>query len=124
MQCVHVHGASYYRNLALCRVPYSLSSVLFRALGKEALCRVPRKKPSVKENTRRRGSLPSVLFLTLGKEFLCRVSFFDTLPSVTNTILGKELFAKCFFSNTSVCIHTLMGVLDKKDRRTTERLQQ
>jgi hypothetical protein len=46
----------------------------FQALGKEALCRVPRKKPSVKENTRRRASLPSVLFLTLGKELLSRVS--------------------------------------------------
>jgi hypothetical protein len=56
----------------LCRVFF------FRALGKEALCRVPHKKPSVKENTWRRSSLPSVLFLTLGKEFLCRVSFFDT----------------------------------------------
>jgi hypothetical protein len=42
------------------------------------LCRVPRKNPSVKENTRRRSSLPSVLFLTL----------------------GKELFAECFFANT------------------------
>jgi hypothetical protein len=50
----------------------------FRTLGKVALCRVPCKKPSVKENTRQRSSLPSVLFLTLGKEFLCRVSFFDT----------------------------------------------
>jgi hypothetical protein len=100
--------AMHYRNLALCRVPYSLSSVLFRVLGKEALCRVPRKKPSVKENTQRRGSLPSVLFLTLGKEFLCRVSFFDTrqralcrvsqiqhstkssLPSVFSPTLGKD----------------------------------
>jgi hypothetical protein len=95
----------HYRNLALCRVPYSLPSVLFRALGKEALWRVPRKKPSVKESTRRRSSLPSVLFLTLGKEFLYRVSFFwhsakGSLPSVTNTTLGKELFAECFFSNT------------------------
>jgi hypothetical protein len=50
----------------------------FWALGKKALCRVPRKKPSVKENTRRRSSLPSVLFLTHGKEFLCRVFVFDT----------------------------------------------
>jgi hypothetical protein len=73
-----------------------------------ALCRVPCKKPSVKENTRRRSSLPSVLFLTLGKDFLCRVSFFDTrqralcrvsqiqhsakssLPSVFSTTLGKD----------------------------------
>jgi hypothetical protein len=78
----------------LCRVFF------FRALGKEALCRVPRKKPSVKENTRRRSSLSSVLFLTLGKEFLCRVSFFDTrqiqhsakssLPSVFSPTLGKD----------------------------------
>ena len=73
-----------------------------------ALCRVPHKKHSVKENTRRRSSLPSVLFLTLGKEFLCRVSFFDTrqralcrvpqiqhsakssLPSVFSPTLGKD----------------------------------
>ena len=79
----------------------------FRALGKEALCRVPSKKTSVK-NTRQRNSLPSVLFLTLGKEFLCRVSFFDTrqralcrvsqiqhsakssLPSVFSPTLGKD----------------------------------
>jgi hypothetical protein len=50
----------------------------FRALDKEALCRVPRKKPWVKENTRRKSSLPSVLFWTLGKEFLCQVFYFDT----------------------------------------------
>jgi hypothetical protein len=54
----------HYWNFALCRVPHSLPSVFFRAL-----CRVPRKKASVKENTRRRNSLTSVLFL-------CRVSFF------------------------------------------------
>jgi hypothetical protein len=56
-----------------------------------ALCRVPCKKPSVKENTRRRSSLPSVLFLHSAK---------GSLPSVTNTTLGKELFAECFFYNT------------------------
>jgi hypothetical protein len=50
--------------------------VFFRALNKEAHWRVPRKKPSLKENTRWRSSLPSVLFLTLGKEFLCRVLYF------------------------------------------------
>jgi hypothetical protein len=66
---------AHYRNLALCRVPYSLPSVLFRALGKELFAECHAKKPSVKENTRRRSSLPSVLFLTLGKEFLCRVFF-------------------------------------------------
>jgi hypothetical protein len=72
-----VLGEGHYRNLALCRVPNILPSVFFRALGKEALCRVPRKKHSVKENTRRRVSLPSVIFLTL----------------------GKELFAECFFQH-------------------------
>jgi hypothetical protein len=51
--------------------------VFFWALGKKALCRVPHKKPSVKENTRQRSSLSSVLFLTL----------------------DKELFAECFFFN-------------------------
>jgi hypothetical protein len=45
-----------YRNLALCRVSYSLPSVLFWALGKEL------KKPSVKE--------------TLGEEAICRVFYF------------------------------------------------
>jgi hypothetical protein len=92
----------------------SLPSAIFFAecfiLGtrQRTLCRVPRKKPSVKENTRRRSSLPSVLFLTLGKEFLCRVSFFNTrqrvlcrvsqiqhsakssLPSVFSPTLGKD----------------------------------
>jgi hypothetical protein len=62
--------ASHYRNLALCRVSYYLSSVFFRALGKVALCRVPRKKPSVKENTRQRSSLPSVFSPTLDKDNL------------------------------------------------------
>jgi hypothetical protein len=81
-----------------------LCRMFFRSLGKEALCRVLRKKPSVKENTRRRSSLLSVLFLTLGKEFLCRVSFLHSakgsLPSVTNTTLGEELFAECHKYNT------------------------
>jgi hypothetical protein len=57
------------RNLAICRVFFS------RALGKKAFYRVSRKKPSVKENTRRRSSLPSVLFLTLGKEFFAECFF-------------------------------------------------
>jgi hypothetical protein len=55
----------------ICRV------LSFGHLGKEAFCRVPSKKLSLK-NTRQRNSLPSVLFLTLGKEFFCRV-FFSTL---------------------------------------------
>src|SRR5688572_32867368 len=87
----------------------SLPSVIFFAecfisgTRQRALCRVPRKKPSVKENTRRRSSLPSVLFLTLGKEFLCRVSFLTLGKGLFvechkyNT--RKEIFAECFFLN-------------------------
>jgi hypothetical protein len=41
----------------------------FLALDKEALCRVPHKKTSVKENTRRRSSLPSVFFNTRQRQF-------------------------------------------------------
>jgi hypothetical protein len=74
----------------------------FSGTRQRVLCRVPSKRPSVKENTWRRSSLPSVLFLTLGKEFLCRV-FFNTvqrasLPSVKNITFGKELLCPMFFS--------------------------
>jgi hypothetical protein len=91
----------HYRNLTLYRVPNILPSV-FLALSKKALCRVPRKKPSVKENARRRSSLPSVLFLTLGKKLLYREFFYTqqraSLPSVKSITLVKKLFAECFFN--------------------------
>jgi hypothetical protein len=61
--------------------------VFFQTLGKEALCRVPSKKTSLKENTRQKSSLPSVLFLTLGKEVLCRVF---------SSTLGKDNFKTHF----------------------------
>jgi hypothetical protein len=35
----------HYRNLALCRVSYSLPSVLFRALGKELFAECHAKNP-------------------------------------------------------------------------------
>jgi hypothetical protein len=65
--------------------------VFFRALGKEALCRVPRKKTLGK----RKHS---------AKKLFAECFIFDTrqrvsLPSVFLT-LDKELFAECFFSNT------------------------
>jgi hypothetical protein len=59
----------------------------FRALSKEAIYRVPRKKPPIKENTQRRSSLTSVLFLTLAKDFLCRVS------KIKHS--AKSFFAEC-----------------------------
>jgi hypothetical protein len=65
-ELTHMH----YRNLALCRVPYSLPSVLFRALGKELFAECHAKKPSVKENTRRRSSQHFFLFFL----FLCPCS--------------------------------------------------
>jgi len=74
-------------------VSSGLPNVFFRALGKELICRVLKKKrsekktldkegslSSVKKNTRQRRYLPSV-FLTLGKE--------PFLPSVFLT-LGKD----------------------------------
>jgi hypothetical protein len=51
-----------------------------KTLGKELLCRVP-KKQSVK-------TFLAEYFFTLGKEDLCRVFF---LPSVFNLALYKEL---------------------------------
>jgi hypothetical protein len=112
----HILYISYHGIICSHSLPEfgSLPSVIFLAecfisgTRQRALCRVPHKKPSVKENTRRRNSLPSVLFLTLGKKFLCRVSFFDTrqralcrvsqiqhsakssLPSVFSPTLGKD----------------------------------
>jgi hypothetical protein len=82
---------NHYRNLALCRVPYSLPSATQKTLGK--------RKHSAKKlfaecfifDTRQRVSLPSVFFWHSAK---------GSMPSVTNTTLGKELFAECFFSNT------------------------
>jgi hypothetical protein len=63
----------------------SLPSVIFFAecfisdTRQRALCRVPRKKPSVKENTRRRSSLPSVFAechkYNTQQRALCRVFF-------------------------------------------------
>jgi hypothetical protein len=38
-------GDGHYRNLALCRVSYSLPSVLFRALGKELFAECHTKNP-------------------------------------------------------------------------------
>jgi hypothetical protein len=65
-----------------------LCRVFFRALGKEALYRVPHKKTigKIKHSAKK---LFAECFLTLDKELLCRVS--------KNITLGKELFAECFF---------------------------
>jgi hypothetical protein len=62
----------------------SLPSAIFFAecfisgTRQRALCRVPRKKPSVKENIQRRSSLPSVLFLTLGKGLFAECHKYNT----------------------------------------------
>jgi hypothetical protein len=54
-----------------CQIFYRM---FFRVLDKKALCRVPRKKPSVKENTRQRASLPSVFFNTRQKSHFKEVN--------------------------------------------------
>jgi hypothetical protein len=83
----------------------SLPSVIFFAecfisdTRQRALCRVPHKKLSVKENTRRRSFLPSVLFLALDKEFLCRVSFFDTRQRVLCRVSQIQHSAKSSLSS-------------------------
>jgi hypothetical protein len=70
--------SKHYRRMKLCRVLNDLPSVFFRALGKEALCRVPNKIHSAKQNTRQRAFFAECFFLTLGKEGLCRVFFLCT----------------------------------------------
>jgi hypothetical protein len=66
----------------------------FRALDKEALCRVLSKKPSVEKNTRQRVSLPSVFFDTRQRVFAECFIFYTrqrvSLPSVLFWTLGKD----------------------------------
>ena len=76
---------SHYRRPAVCRVPGSLSSVVFWALSKDFFVEC------FFFDTRQRGYLPSV-FLTLGKESLCRVFFLT---------LGKELLCRVFFLHSA-----------------------
>ena len=79
---------NHYRNCKLCRVPRTLLSVLYRALGKGCLCRVPKLEHSTKARPSAKllfaecsGSTlgKDVNFakcseVTLSKDFLCRVS--------------------------------------------------
>jgi hypothetical protein len=94
-------------------VTYSLPSV-FLVLGKEALCRVSRKKTLGKRkdsakklfdecfifDTRQRVYLPSIFFDTWQRA-LCRVSQIQhsaksSLPSVFSSTLGKDNFKITF----------------------------
>ena len=95
----------HYGKPAICRVPESLPSVFYRALGKDRVCRVPNKIHSANKNTRQNTSLPSVFFLTLGKDVFCRVLFFGTrqntsLPSVFFWHSAKMYFAECLCFGT------------------------
>jgi hypothetical protein len=62
----------------------------FWTLDKEAFCRMPRKKPSIKKHSAKK-LFPSVLFLILDKEFLSRVFFWHSV---------KKLFVECQKYNT------------------------
>ena len=88
----------HYRNLALCRVCSGLPSVFFRALGKELLCRVLKKKRSAKNKRSAKTFFAECFFFTRGKEpslpFFCRVFFLHSaknpLCRVFFFILGKD----------------------------------
>ena len=91
----------HYGRRALCRVLGALPSVETRALGKEAVCRVPHSaKPALGKghlcrvsNTRQRG--------TLGKRPLCRVSgtrqriTLGKIPQAT-PVAPPSSFAECW----------------------------
>ena len=90
---------SHYGKPAICRVPESLPSVFYRALGKDRVCRVSNKIHSANKNTRQNTSLPSVFFLALGKDVFCRVLFFGTRQ---NTSLPSVFFWHCILSSALV----------------------
>ena len=79
----------HYGKPAICRVPESLPSVFYRALGKDRVCRVPNKIHSANKNTRQNTSLPSVFFS--GTRQRC------ILPSAIFWHTAKYVFAECFF---------------------------
>jgi hypothetical protein len=74
------------RHFAECQM---FCRVFFWALEKEALCRVPSKKLSVKKHLAK-SFFVECFILTLGKEFLCQVSKIKHL--------AKNFFAEYFFS--------------------------
>ena len=92
----------HYGRHALCRVLDALPSVETRALGKEAVCRVPHStKPALGKgrlcrvpNTRQRG--------TLGKRPLYRVSgtrqriTLGKIPQATPVVVPLSSFAECW----------------------------
>ena len=79
-------STTHYRKSLVCRVPVFLSCVFCRAHGKEPLCRVPRRKRTVKKNTRQNlrftvcwhtaKTLPCVFFWHTAKYTVCRVFIF------------------------------------------------
>jgi hypothetical protein len=87
----------HYRKQALCRVPRALLTVIYRALGKEHLCRVPR---SANLGTRQRQALGKAT-IWLGKDGLgdgCHpaVNLYQA-PAVRHSvkIVFCNFFAEC-----------------------------
>jgi len=75
-------GAMHYRNPTFCQVSSGLLSVFFGVLGKEALCRVPKKY--LKKTLDKEGSLPRKNTRQVFAE-----CFFDTRQ--------RARFGECFF---------------------------
>jgi len=83
-------------------VPCGLPSVFFRALGKEALCRVLNKKHSAKKNTRQRSCFTECKKKHSAKTFFaeCQKKTLGkeaALPSAKKKHSAKKVFAECFF---------------------------
>ena len=124
----------YYRRWLLCQVSQTLPSAFYRALGKEAICRVPERKystnnrHSANNNTRQIPGLLSVghsanqntwqrAAAVNGRQSsltLCRVSSSDTwqsddLPSVIFWHAANHIFFHFWPPNFFCSPHTIPG---------------
>ena len=63
----------HYRKPEHCRVPRSLPSTIFRALGKQPICQVPSRKHSAKKGTRQTRLFAECLEVGTRQRGVCRV---------------------------------------------------
>ena len=94
--------ATHYRNRKLCRVPRTLPSVLYRALGKGCLYRVPKLEHSTKTRPSAKLLFAECSEVTLGKDFLCRVSTSHTRQILARrqTSLSPSALCRVYKGNT------------------------
>ena len=100
--------ASHYRRRLLCRVSQTLPSAFYRALGKEAVYRVPERKHSANNwHSAKRWSTRQTI--TLSKGVVCRVS--GRLSTRQTRTLGKGssplMAGRCHYSFAKCLILTL-----------------